>query len=129
MEGQPHPKKGGAGEERRLRKEARRAAREQREREELAAEELLEELRKRHKCLRKQLWGRRDVAAAWLTRLNETASPAALPPGAPAPQLDIAAALAAARRTNKHPLQPALTLERRALEERKGTDEGLGAVK
>ena len=37
------------------------------------------------------------MAAAWLTRLNETASPAALPPGAPAPQLDIAAAIAAAR--------------------------------
>jgi hypothetical protein len=37
------------------------------------------------------------VAAAWLTRLSEAASPATLPPGAPAPQLDIAAALAAAR--------------------------------
>ncbi len=37
------------------------------------------------------------MAAAWLTRLNEAASPAALPPGVPAPQLDIAAALAAAR--------------------------------
>ncbi len=76
---------------------ARRAAREQREREELAAEELLEERRKRHKRLRKQLWGKRDVAEAWLTQLKETALPAALPPGAPAPQLDIAAAIAAAR--------------------------------
>ena len=37
------------------------------------------------------------MAAAWLTRLSEAASPAALPPGAPAPPLDIAAALAAAR--------------------------------
>jgi hypothetical protein len=94
----PTPRRGEQSEEeRRLRKEARRAAREQREREELAAAELLEERRKRHKRLRKQLWGKADVAAAWLKRLSEAASPAALPPGAPAPPLDIAAALAAAR--------------------------------
>ena len=37
------------------------------------------------------------MAEAWLTRLSETALPAALSPSAPAPQLDIAAALAAAR--------------------------------
>ena len=34
------------------------------------------------------------MAEAWLTRLSETALPAALTPSAPAPQLDIAAALA-----------------------------------
>ena len=39
------------------------------------------------------------MAEAWLTRLSEVALPATLPSSTPAPQLDIAAAIAAARKS------------------------------